>query len=268
MDEVGKLDPLYEPEVTLAAERLIEPGDCCVDAGASIGYFTCLFSRLVGPGGLVLAFEPNAESYGYLTRNIAERGLENVVALERALWSNDLGGLKLHSVKELGYTSFLPYHSTTLVEYVEARTLDSMIPPGLQPDFLKIDCEMAEFDILVGAEKVLRAGVNGVVLELNFNLMKQRNVSDAPIRGLMRDHGYDMFLISIGSPEAGYRDPIMVDPSTEIRVSGNLGHVNVLFSTEELVREKWRICATSKSLRSSAESYKNSWLNITESAQA
>lgn len=264
----GVLEALYEPEVTAAIERIVEPGDYCVDAGASIGYFTCLLSRLVGPKGLVLAVEPNLPSFEYLEENIAARGLKNVSTWRGALWREDLPAIKMHSVERLGYTSVLTYHSTTYTEVVEARKLDSILLPGLPPDFLKIDCESAEFEILQGAERILRSGVKGVILEFNYGLMRQQELSDKRIRSFLKDLGYDMFLISIGSPEAGYRDPIMVDLGTEIRVGGSLMHVNVLFSTEELVREKWRICDTSKSLQSSAESYKNSCLNITESAPA
>jgi len=249
--------------------HFVRPGDFCVDVGASIGYFTCLFSQLVGPDGVVLAFEPNERSFGYLVENIAARGLKNVSAHRLALWKEDLEAMRLHSVDRLGYTSVLKYHTTTYTEVVKARTLDSiLLDLGFQPNFIKIDCEMAEHEILEGASAVLTAGVDCVVLEFNYYLMAQCGLSDKIIREFMHDLGYDMFLVSVFGPEKAYMDPMMIDPRTEIRVVGELKHINVMFSTEEKVRDRWKICDTSKSLRQSAENYKDSLLNITAGATA
>lgn len=266
MDFEGDLDPGYEPEVTGIARRFVRPGQVCVDAGASIGYYTCLFSQLVGPKGLVLAFEPNAASFRYLEANVAARGLKNVFVWPEALWSCDLAELKLHSVDRLGYTSVLHYATTTYTEVVGARALDGLLPPGVEPDFIKIDCEMAEFQILQGAQRALARGVDCVILEFNYNLMRQNGVSDHTIRDFMHDLGYNMFIISIGSPERGYEDPIMVSPAVDIQVHGKLTNVNVMFSTEEKVRELWKICATSPSSQRLTESYRHSLLSITENA--
>jgi len=268
MENEGLIDENYEPDVTNVVRRFVREGSICVDAGASIGYFTCLMADIVGPRGLVMAFEPNGPSFEYLEDNIRRRGLFNVIAWKNALWKCDMPTLKLYSVKSLGYTSILHYHSTTYTEIVEARALDSMMPPGIQPNFMKIDCEMAEFPILQGAERALRRGIDCIMVEFNYFLMKQMNVTDHEIRNFMADLGYDMFLVSLAGPGDSYIDPIMVDPKTEIRMAGKLKHINVMFSTEEKVREKWKICDTSKSLRQSAESYKDSLLHITESQTA
>src|SRR5918998_6796872 len=47
-----------EPPVQEALRRLIAPGAVFYDIGANVGFFTILGSRLVGPAGRVLAFEP------------------------------------------------------------------------------------------------------------------------------------------------------------------------------------------------------------------
>ena len=49
----------YEPDLLYAFLHFIRPGDVCIDAGANIGYHTIFMSQLVGPTGLVLAFEPD-----------------------------------------------------------------------------------------------------------------------------------------------------------------------------------------------------------------
>jgi len=48
----------YEQGKVKYARKIIEPGDYVVDAGANHGFFTVLFSRLVGEKGKVDSFEP------------------------------------------------------------------------------------------------------------------------------------------------------------------------------------------------------------------
>jgi FkbM family methyltransferase len=231
----------YEPEVANVIERFVKPGHLCIDAGASVGFFTCLFSELVGPSGLVIAFEPNRESFRHLKRNINKRGLNNVKAYHNALWKCDLPELRLFSVEEIGYTSICHYARAAYTEVVEARALDSLLPPNEHPNFLKIDCEMSELEILYGAEKTLKAGVDCVVLEFNFHLMVQNGLSDREIRDYMAELGYDMFLINIKGDDRGFSYPIKVDRATKIVLQpGEIMHLNVMFSTDEKVRDRWK----------------------------
>jgi hypothetical protein len=51
-DAVGRvlaISGVWEPSVTAAFKDSLAPGDVCVDAGAHIGYFTLLASKLTGP---------------------------------------------------------------------------------------------------------------------------------------------------------------------------------------------------------------------------
>ena len=62
--------------------RIIRPGMTVVDIGAHIGYYTCQFSRLVGPDGGVVSFEPHPRNYELLERNT--RGRRNVTLVRKA----------------------------------------------------------------------------------------------------------------------------------------------------------------------------------------
>ncbi len=59
-----------EPEFDLSQD-LISGGDWVVDIGANIGHYTLLFSKLVGPTGRVIAFEPMPETFELLCANVA-----------------------------------------------------------------------------------------------------------------------------------------------------------------------------------------------------
>lgn len=75
----------YEKRITDFFSRVVKPGDCVLDIGANIGYYSVLFSRLVGSDGKVFSFEPDAQNYDTLCRNIALNSCANVEALNLAL---------------------------------------------------------------------------------------------------------------------------------------------------------------------------------------
>src|SRR5262249_10982929 len=65
---------------------LVRRGDVVLDAGASEGYYTLLFSHLVGRRGRVHAFEPLPPSFGVLAARLArDQRFDNVVANELAV---------------------------------------------------------------------------------------------------------------------------------------------------------------------------------------
>jgi len=50
----------------------VKSGDIVVDAGAHVGVFTRQYSDAVGPGGLVLAFEPDYRLFGIISHNMQD----------------------------------------------------------------------------------------------------------------------------------------------------------------------------------------------------
>jgi len=230
----------YEPEVVNVFEHFVEPGDLVVDAGASIGFHTCLLSKLVGDGGIVMAFEPHLMSYKYLVRNVhVFNKLNNVLCLRTALWKFDCEDLELWSVQDVGYSSMHRHANFKSVEKVEGRMLDTLLTND-HPRLIKIDCEGTEAEVLLGAEQIIRKGVDCIILELNYNLMQQTNRDDRVMREYMHSLGYDMFLINIADRHnGGFYPPFRVDPASTITLEGG-HHINVIFSTVEKVNARWK----------------------------
>jgi FkbM family methyltransferase len=238
----------YEPEIINCMEHFAETGDVVVDAGASIGFHTCFLSKLVGEGGIVLAFEPQLVSFQALMHHVhISNKLHNVACFRQALWHEDRDDLKLWNFSEMGYSTFHPYFNTVNYEIVEGRKLDTLLIDAKDhPRILKIDCEGAEVEVLLGAQRHLTRGIDCVILELNYQLMQKLDRTDRQLRHLMHSLGYEMFLINIGVGDngngkyLGYAPPIAVsDPDQPIELRGGF-HINVLFSTKEKVRERWK----------------------------
>ncbi len=79
----------YEPETTKLVREIVKPGDVALDIGASIGYFTFLLSKAVGPRGKVYAFEPTWQSFRYLCENRIANKADNVFPYRLAAWDRD-----------------------------------------------------------------------------------------------------------------------------------------------------------------------------------
>ncbi|MGB3327727.1 MAG: FkbM family methyltransferase [Thermomicrobiales bacterium] len=150
----------------------IEPGWHVVDIGAAIGEFTVLAARV--PGTTVIACEPFPGSVDLLRENIALNLLSNVTVLpvavagERGTMILDLRGnepLKfvstMHEVPSRADAVPAGHLAVAAIPLAEvlART------PGRHIDLLKLDCEGAEYDILMQAAPATLAAVDRIVME-------------------------------------------------------------------------------------------------------
>jgi FkbM family methyltransferase len=146
-------------------------GDIVVDVGAHIGKYTIIASKRVGENGKVIAIEAHPGNYEMLNRNIKLNGLTNVTTLNYAVYSKE-SKIKLYMPdEEFGYTmhhsimfSYLsPKYSLKGKENekfieVNANTLDNLLQKNgisREVNWIKIDVEGAEFEVLKGATEIL-----------------------------------------------------------------------------------------------------------------
>lgn len=75
---------LYDREMLNQLRRALRPGDVFLDAGAHIGHFTLLASRLVGPGRVV-AVDADPRVFAILQHHLEINGCANVTAVNAGL---------------------------------------------------------------------------------------------------------------------------------------------------------------------------------------
>ena len=74
----------YEPELTFL-NQVLKQGETFVDAGANCGIYTIAAASIVGPDGLVLAFEPGKEVFRTLRQSIESNHFDQVRLFEVGL---------------------------------------------------------------------------------------------------------------------------------------------------------------------------------------
>jgi FkbM family methyltransferase len=150
--------------------RVVKPGDTIVDAGANVGYYTLIGSRLVGDKGKIYAFEPEPASFALLQKNVRLNGLTNVVLEQKAL-SNRKGLLKLFIAEQNkgDHRIYQPEGESRPSVDVEAVRLDEYFKDSKRGiDVIKIDTQGAEGLILEGMTGLLERQTDGPTIFMEF----------------------------------------------------------------------------------------------------
>lgn len=156
-DWYGNQDQLL-PERQWCADR-IKPGDVILDCGAHHGLMTVIYSKLTGPTGKVIAFEPVSNNAAIARQNATLNQCSNIEV--RALGISD-GDKTIYvagenpslfgdsMLRQLG----IPWFGK---ERLSIRALDDEIPASTKIDFIKLDVEGEELKALRGADRVLQS---------------------------------------------------------------------------------------------------------------
>jgi len=201
----------WEPATTAVVRKIVGPGQVALDVGANIGWYTVILSRLVGPSGRVVAFEPMPEPATLTRTHIQLNGLSNATLQEVALDDHD------HEEDNVLFNYSWAVDKTDLVAQPKARIrfrlLDDLATEiGLSHvDFIKIDVDGYEARMLRGAEGILRRDRPTLLLEVcDYTL--QTTAGRLPARrGLSPEYGTETRKMLEHLTGLGYRFQDEVD---------------------------------------------------------
>jgi FkbM family methyltransferase len=153
----------WEPASTQWVLESLRSGATFVDVGAHAGYFALLAAWCVGPSGHVYAFEPDPVNCDILRRNVELNGFHNVVVEQLAVAGASGRRSLYRSPKNTGDHRLAPEAGREAVE-VEAVALDAYWRSRGPVDFVKIDTQGAEAEVVSGARRLLASSPQARVL--------------------------------------------------------------------------------------------------------
>lgn len=146
----------FSPGESDLFRQLLGPGAIVVEVGANLGAHTVELSRLVGPQGAVIAFEPQRLVFQTLCANLALNSCANVFAFQAAI--GDAPGDIVVPLLDPGKTNNfggLSLIGATAGERVPLRTIDEFALKTCH--LLKLDLEGMEVEALRGGVQTIAA---------------------------------------------------------------------------------------------------------------
>jgi FkbM family methyltransferase len=185
----------YEQRVHQALAETVQPGDVVWDVGANVGVYTELFCEWAGEDGMVVAFEPFADSCERIRERLpecAQLRVENV-----ALGNADTEGrlvtaetsVENHIETDADARSGIA--GTVAVVICRGDTVCDQL--GRVPNVIKIDVEGFEEEVLAGMDRTLGSpALRSVLVEVHFSKLEDRGRAAAPshIQELLDGKGF------------------------------------------------------------------------------
>lgn len=172
------------------------PGGTVVDIGANLGAFTLYAARR--GAGTVFAYEANGAAFRCLQRNVEENGLCSIVRPRQLAVSAVAGKNVRFPLAPSVYNRIVPEAEIGEFETVRTTSLAEILARDAVRgiDLLKLDCEGAEYDILLSAA----ASDIGRVREIRMEYHAGR---DTELKTYLRNAGFEITLFRSDSPATG-----------------------------------------------------------------
>lgn len=114
-----------------------------IDCGANVG-LSIIYLKQLSPDAEIIAFEPDESNFVLLTKNIASFNYTGVSLRKEAVWKENT---TLRFSNEGSMSSKITDHQTDQSREVKAVRLKDLLTRTV--DFLKVDIEGAEFDVMM-----------------------------------------------------------------------------------------------------------------------
>jgi FkbM family methyltransferase len=203
---LARWTPYLESEMC-GLRSLVGPGSVCVDIGSAAGLYTIALSRLAGASGEVHSVEPLPFTHLFWTRILAGGRSGNVRHHTLALgvepgadtMSVPIGRYGLVTGRSFlnrradGPDSNAEFEGRIAVT-VAVDTLDELVEREAMSrlDFIKIDVEGAELQVLEGGQRVIETHQPVMLIEIEARHAARYRCSPDEVTGWLFKRGYTM----------------------------------------------------------------------------
>jgi FkbM family methyltransferase len=174
--------------------RLLKPGSVLFDVGANFGYYAITLADSLGHDCRVFAFEPFPSTYGRLRRHIELNALDDVIRAYPVALAARAGFARMAMHSHNSGAAALS--DSDGEERVEVSTLDNFCAEHAidRLDFLKVDVEGCEEQLLIGGAATITRFSPLIFIELNPPTLARVGSTVGRVVARLREHGYELFV--------------------------------------------------------------------------
>jgi FkbM family methyltransferase len=176
------IEDLFEKDEYGFASLNFSPGDIVVDIGANVGAVSIYLAKKY-PDIQVYSFEAHPINYKNLLQNIELNNVYNIRPFNLAVSSVDNQSVSITLAQNNSGSSslFIVNPEDPLTATVKTISLDSIIRDNsiAKINFLKLDCEGSEFDILENSKLIHQILIENISAEIHtYMSSKNKNVDN------------------------------------------------------------------------------------------
>lgn len=204
----------YEIEHILFFKQHIKPNSIILDIGAQLGLMSKVFYDLAGASGKVFAFEPAPFTCQVLQKTIEMNMMGHVVVPVQKAVSGKKGSTTFYISKMQldpanSMVNYKRKHTFESIEVSMTSVDDFVNEQGLpRVDFIKIDAEGAEYQVLQGAEKTIQKHRPVIHLALHPDALQNFGSSMSEILKFIVTNHYDLLFKSKPMTEQNFLSAI------------------------------------------------------------
>jgi FkbM family methyltransferase len=171
LDVLTLKETLFDGQYPLPAKR----NSTIIDIGANLGDYSILAARQL-PHARILAYEPSLATYEMLCENLILNSAFNVTPYCQAVMASP-GSIKLYQHSASGLSSVYKVRSNTTVQVTPVTNLEEIFLKNKlnSCDVVKMDCEGAEFDVLLNLPDAIYKKISAFALEYHDSFGAHRH---------------------------------------------------------------------------------------------
>ncbi len=194
----------HDSEIRLAKYfiRQIQEGQVVLDIGTHFGYYALLAHHLVGQKGRVIGIEASPAIFKIVNKNIANRPelvvfncaatskKETISFFEFPMLYSEYNTIYPNQFEEAAWLAENKPQKVT----VNGNPMDDLMQElNVIPDFIKIDVEGAEYDVILGLQEIVQK--NSPIIAMEYLVNERSNQAHKKAINLLKSYGYQVHLI-------------------------------------------------------------------------
>lgn len=189
------INGIREPQATKYLQSILQPDWVVVEAGSNIGYYALMEAKVCKS---VIAIEAGKDNYNSFLKNIRLNGYNNIQAFHLA--AGDKNCYTSFRIDKACNWNRISTNGDSQDELVRMMKLDEFIETKV--DFVRMDVEGYEYNILLGMDRILRQDRPQMFIEVHRDLLKDYGYSQLQFMEMLADYDYSISKSYISARES------------------------------------------------------------------